>query len=171
MKILSVFILLIILFTAGAYSQYKWTDAQYHYQTGSVPPPYFFEYDVFINAGGQGTLVYHSSYSTDSTSKMDNYTFTVNASDISSLNNAIKKSKVLTATFKEMENHPIGGSMQNAIILLYQDPALDHMPQRITTPYFPASSKQRKALEILYGKIKSLVPQTIWDEIESKKNK
>lgn len=171
MKIISILILFIVLYNANAQSHYDWTDAQYHYQTGSVPPPYYYEYDVFINAGGQGNLTYHSSYAFDSTKKDVNYTFDVSESNIASLNKEIKKSKVLTSTFKEMDKHPIGGSMQNAVIILYQDPVVDHLPARVTTPYFPDSDKQKKALEKLYAKIKSLVPQKIWDDIESKKSK
>ncbi len=173
MKIIIVLIFTIILFSGNtrAQAQYEWTDAQYHYQTGSIPPPYYYEYDIFINTSGTGTLVFHPSYVTDSSKSYENYTFTVSESGIKSLNKEIKKSKVLTSTFEELEKHPIGGSLQNAIILLYQDPATDHQPKRVTTPTFPASSKQKIALDKLYAKIKSFVPQKIWDDMESKKSK
>ena len=171
MKILSILILIMISGSAVAQAKYEWTDVQYHYQTGSVPPPYYFEYDLYINSTGKSTLAYHSSYSSDSAKKDENYSFDISESDVKSLNNEIKKSKVLSSTFKEMDKHPIGGSLQNVTVVLYQDPVIDHQPPRISTPYFPASSKQKKALDKLYEKIKSLVPQNIWDDIESKKSK
>ncbi len=159
---------LVLFLTATSDAQYNWTDIQYHFQTGSVPPPYYHEYDIYISAAGTGSLAYHTGYGNDSTSKNFTYDLTLSPEDIASLDEAIQKSKVLTATFEEMEKHPIGGSMNNVFVTLPQDPRLDHKPPRIEIPYFPKSKKQKAALEKLYEAVRSLVPQSIWDDIDSK---
>jgi hypothetical protein len=172
MKNIFLFIISIMFFLgASANAQYKWTDVQYHYQTGSVAPQYYYEYDIYIGYTGVGSVAFRTGYGSDTSSKVYTYNFQMTDKEVESLNKAIKKSKVLTSTFEELEKHPIGGSMQKVFITLPQDPRFDRKPTRIETPYFPASEKQKKALEKLYDKIKSYVPQSIWDEIESKKNK
>ncbi len=164
-------IILFLSLSINANAQYKWTDIQYHFQTGSVAPPYYYEYDIYINVSGTGSLAYHTGYGNDSTRKDYMYDLVLTGSNIKSLNKEIKRSKILTDTFEEMEQHPIGGSTQNVFVVLPQDPRLDRKPPRIQTPNFPASDTQKQALEKLYNKIKSFVPQSVWDDIESKKNK
>jgi hypothetical protein len=164
-------IVLFLLLSIDANAQYKWTDIQYHFQTGSVPPPYYYEYDIYLNVTGTGSLAYHTGYGNDSTRKDYYYDLKLTSGNIKTLNKEIKRSKVLTDTFEEMEQHPIGGSVQNVFVVPPQDPRLDRKPPRIQTPYFPASDTQKKALERLYTKIKAFVPPSVWDDIESKKNK
>lgn len=154
-----------------AEAQYEWTDIQYHFQTGSVPPPYYYEYDIYISATGTGSLAYHGGYESDTSKKDYTYDFNVLPDDLKSLDQRIQTSKVLTDAFEELEKHPIGGSINRVFITMPQDPRIDHRPPRIETPYFPKSKKQKAALEKLYAKIKSLVPQSVWDDIESRKNK
>ena len=163
--------LMILLLSVKANTQYEWTGLQYHYQTGSVPPPYYFEYDIYISPTGSGSIAYHGGYETDTTRKDYNSDFNISSDDLAALDEQIQNSGVLTDNFEELVKHPIGGSMNKVYITMPQDPRLDHKPPRIETPYFPKSKKQKAALGKLYEKIRSLVPQTIWDEIEKLKNK
>lgn len=170
MKILLPSLIILLLFSISISAQYKWTDIQYHYQTGSVAPPYYYSYELYINSSGKGTIVYQSSYSADSNKKNITQEFELSSGEVTSLNKAILKSKVLTSEISEVppEKRPIGGPLQNVILTKPMDPALDRKPDVIVTPYFPASTKQKKALSTLYAKLKTYVPQAIWDEINSK---
>ncbi|MGA2668027.1 MAG: hypothetical protein ABSF32_03815 [Ignavibacteria bacterium] len=160
-------LLFVFFITSSAYCQYAWTDLIYHYQTGSIPPPHYFEYNLNINSGGTATLVYFPGYFQD-TSWV--YNFTIKEDDIKSLNDSIISSKALSEPIKEMpeHKHPIGGSMQNVTFILPQDPGLDQKPPTLVIPFFP-QPQYKDALDNLYSSIKSLVPQSIWDEISAKK--
>jgi hypothetical protein len=151
------------------FSQYTWTDVNYHFQTGTVPPPYYYSYELFINSGGSCSISYRPTYSTDSTWV---YKFDLITDQLNTLNGAITNSGVLTDSITGLpENkHPIGGSLKNVVITLYQDPVLDRLPPVIRTPYFPIVDFKQK-LEDLYESIVSLVPQSIWDGIKERKEK
>jgi hypothetical protein len=162
-------IILTILFAncVTLYSQTEWTELTYHYQTGSVPPPYFYSYNINLNVSGKGQLVYFSSYSMDSSWVYD---LNINDSVMNVLNEALKKSNIFTDSIIALsENrHPIGGSMQNVKIVLKQDSNLDQMPKTIVVPYF-SEKEFKEGLEKLYKTIKEIVPQNLWDDIQSRK--
>lgn len=172
MKIILVLAALLLLSAAGfAQSQYNWSELQYHYQTGSVPPPYYFEYDIYLNYLGNGQLVYRGGYSSDQNRKDSTYDFTAGEPDIKALNDLISQSGVLTKEIEQAVKHPIGGALNNMYITLTQDPKFDRKPIRIEIPTFPKSDSDKKTLHEIYEKIRSLVPQSVWDDLESKKTK
>lgn len=161
-------ILILLVFPAVLFSQSEWNELFYHYQTGTVPPKYYFSYDITVASSGVLTLAYHPGYQTDSTWR---YQFSVSEENIADLNNAIKESGVLTETVPELpENHrPIGGPLQHIMITLQQNPNIDQLPGRITTPEFPEEAYKEK-LNMLYMQIRKLIPAGTWDEIEAKKD-
>ncbi len=152
---------------AGASAQNKWEDLIYHYQTGSVPPPYYFSYDLTISSSGAGTLVYTPDYGEQST-WVYNITFT--ESDMSKLDEAITASNILNEEIPGVPDSlkPIGGALQNISIQLQQDPSLDQVPPRIVTPFFPPGQFKDK-LDEIYTIIQKMVPDNIWNEINSRK--
>ncbi len=165
-KILS-FLLVLWVLPQGIYSQFTWSELTYHYQTGTVPPPYYYSYDLHINSSGDAQLIYAPSYSNDS-----NWVFNLKLTQdqISKLDEEINSSEVMTAEVKALpENkHPIGGPLRNIKIILTMDSGLDHLPGSITTPYFP-EKKYKEKLDNLYKVVSSLVPQETWDEIKARK--
>jgi hypothetical protein len=160
------YILIVLFFvTSSACSQNEWTELTYHYQTGTVPPPYYYSYDAYLTNSGTLTLVYHHGYN-DTTWT---YTIEVNADSLKALKEAIVSSGILTEKVEEISemHRPIGGSLQNIRIVLPQDPNLDQMPPTITTPYFPANKKEE--LTNIYDKMKNLIPEATWNEIKVRK--
>jgi hypothetical protein len=162
-------LLLLAISPACLFSQLAWTDVNYHFQTGTVPPPYYYSYELFINSGGSCSISYRPSYSTDSVWV---YKFDLITDQLNTLDAAITNSGVLTDSITSLpENkHPIGGSLKNVVITLYQDPVLDRLAPVIRTPHFPTADFKQK-LEDLYESIVSSVPQSIWDEIKERKEK
>jgi hypothetical protein len=165
-KIMSKIIFITVLFSSAlTFSQ--WDEIVYHYQTGSVPPPYFFSYDLTINSAGTGTLVYSPNYGNDTT-WVYNISFT--ESDLKKLNEVITRSNILNETIPALPDSlkPIGGSLQNVSIQTPQDPSLDQAPPRIVTPYFPEES-YKEALTGIYSVIQKMVPDNVWNEINERK--
>ncbi|RPI18224.1 MAG: hypothetical protein EHM58_06255 [Ignavibacteriae bacterium] len=166
-KLVVLLTVILIPVMACSQSQQDWTELMYHYQTGSVPPQYYFSYDMTVAQSGILTLVYHPGYQTDSSWT---YQLNVPADDIAHLNNAIKASGILNGTIPEapQEHRPVGGPIQHVMLMLPQDPNLDQMPPRITTPDFPDDAYREK-LAVLYEQIQKLVPASTWNEIETRR--
>lgn len=156
------------IFCGNAKSDLKWTDIIYHFQTGTIPPPHYYRYDLTINSAGFGTLVYYPDYS-----EMDSWVFALKFSeeDINNLDKLITDSNFLNETIPSLPDSllPIGGPLKNLTIVMAQDPNLDQVPQRIKIPYFPAEGYKEK-IDALYGEIVKLVPQSTWDEIQTRKD-
>lgn len=159
--------LMLTVFFSSALSQTGWEEIIYHYQTGTVPPPYFYSYDLTINISGTGTLVYSPSYGNDTTWA---YNLNFSESDMKKLNEVIDRSNVLNETIPELPDSqkPIGGSLQNISIQLPQDPSLDQTPPKIVTPYFPEDSYKER-LTGIYSVIQTMIPENVWSEIENRK--
>lgn len=158
-------IAIFLLFTSLCHSQYVWTGIMYHYQTGSIPPPHYYSYDLTINNEGGGYLVYSPGYSGDTSW---NYNMKIDEASINKLNDEIQKSKVLIGTIQSLPRNKqtIGGSLRNLTIILSDtNPNTDHPPITIVTPYFP-TQEYKEALDSLYDTIRNLVPQSVWDEID-----
>lgn len=154
-------------FNSSVCTQTQWDEVIYHYQEGTVPPPYFYSYDITINATGTGTLVYSPNYGNDTTWV---YNLTISESDMNKLNEAITSSNILNEKIPELPNDkiPVGGPLQNISLQLQQDPNLDQTPPKIVTPYFPEESYTETLMGI-YSVIKKMVPENVWNDINGRK--
>jgi hypothetical protein len=159
----------LIIFSGITLSDTKWSEIVYHYQTGTIPPPNFYKYDLTINSAGFGTMVYYPDYS-----EMDTWVFAVQipAGEIEKLDKLISEPEIISGSVPSLPDSlkPIGGPLQNLTIILQQDPNLDQVPPRVTLPYFPAKEYEMK-LNKIYGEIIKMVPQTTWDNIKARKDK
>lgn len=168
MNKLTAVIAMFLLSTSFCYTQYVWTGIIYHYQTGSIPPPHYYSYDLTINNDGVGLLVYSPGYGGDTSW---NYNMTIDEASINKLNDEIQKSKVLIGSIQSLpkDKQPIGGPILYVTIILNDtNPNADHPPTNIVTPYFP-TQEYKEALDSLYNTIIKLVPQSVWDEIDRDK--
>ncbi len=149
-------------------SDSSWTSIQYSYSSGPLPPPYHFNYDITVNSDCTAALSYRLGYED---SQPLNYTFTVPKEKLKLLNEKIAASQIASGKIEAVpENkHPVGGSLENAkLVVTKSNPDLDQPPKAFESPYFP-EEKYKKNLDDLYAFIKSLVPQSTWDDINAKK--
>ena len=152
--------------------QCEWSALDYSFRSGTMPPPYFYSYNILINSDDtSGFLKYAFDYSQEDNPPLE-YKLTFSEEQMGKLNEAIKESKVLC---EEIESVPdslqlIGGSVQNVkIIIVNPNPNLDQPPRIIETPYFP-TEEYKEGLDNLYETINKLVPENIWEEIKTKKD-
>jgi hypothetical protein len=160
-------LLVIMVIPRIAFSQTEWSELYYHYQTGSVPPAFYYSYDITVGSGGTVTLVYRPGYQPDSSWT---YTFTYPIDTLARLNKAINESGILTETILEepAEKRPIGGPIQNITILLSQSGDLDQMPKKINITSFPDEIYKKK-LNAVYEQVTNLIPKETWDAISARR--
>jgi hypothetical protein len=137
-----------------------------------MPPPYFYSYSILINSDdASGFLKYAFDYSQEDNPPLE-YKLTFSEEQMGILNEAIRGSKVLCEEIESVPDslQPIGGSVENIkITIVDPNPDLDQPPRIIKTPYFPIE-KYKEGLENLYETINKLVPESIWEEIKTKKD-
>lgn len=147
----------------------EWSAIQYFYNSGPLPPPYHYSYEITVNNNGESALNYRLGY--DEQRAPINYTFNITKENLKRLSEKIRTSQIATGKIEAVpENqHPIGGSLERIrLIITKADPDLDQPPKAIESPYFP-TEKYKKNLEELYSFINKLVPDSIWSDIKAKK--
>ncbi|MFA5011514.1 MAG: hypothetical protein WC644_06120 [Ignavibacteria bacterium] len=147
-----------------------WSALQYFYNSGPLPPPYHYSYEITINNNGESSLNYRLGY--DEQKPPINYSFNVSKQDLKLLSEKITTSQLATGKIKAVpENqHPVGGSLERVkLIITKENPELDQPPVAFESPYFPIEM-YKKNLDELYSFIKKLVPDSIWADAEAKKS-
>lgn len=148
----------------------EWSAIQYFYNSGPLPPPYHYNYEVTINNDGASSLNYRLGY--DEQNPYLNYSFILSKENMKVLSDKISLSQLSTGKIEsEPENHhPVGGSLEKArLIITKANPDLDQPPKAFESPYFP-TEKYKKNLEELYSLINKLVPDSIWSDVKAKKS-
>lgn len=148
----------------------EWSAIQYFYDSGPLPPPYHYNYEVTINNDGASSLSYRFGY--DEQNSPISHSFIVSKENLKILSEKISVSQLSTGKVESVpENqHPIGGSLERVrLIITKANPDLDQPPKAIDSPYFP-TKKYKKNLEELYSMVNKLVPDSIWSDVKTKKS-
>jgi hypothetical protein len=130
----------------------------YHWVAGSMPPPYHSEYDILLQDNLQGAVTYLPDYPSENT-PVWNYPFEITEDDYNTLSEMIISLNIIHAEWEEPEDHTIGGSLE--WLELSQGENRIRIPARLTN-----ADEERAAP--LYQAIRTLVPKSIWDELNRK---
>lgn len=147
-------------------SKIQWSETIFHYQTGSVPPPYYYSYDITINTAGGLTLIYKPGYS--DTLKTLQYEQHLTSDDIKRLNESIINTGILDGEIEPAVKTPIGGPLQNVRVVVTES-GVDRV-KSFQSPNFPKDPDIKAKLEALYTMIKGFVNRSTWDELEKMRN-
>jgi hypothetical protein len=145
----------------------NWTYIDYKYNSGPLPPKYYFEYICRINNDGSALLMYKKGYS--DTIQQKTCDFQVSKDTIAILNKFITDSKILSEEIQSMpENeHPIGGHIRYvSVIIVDTNSNIDRPPRVISSPAFPVE-KYKTGLDDLYDFMASLIPAEVWNKVKS----
>lgn len=126
----------------------------YYWSEGSLPPPYHNEYDIQILADGQGTIVYRPDYEGSGPEWTES--FTVSEEARQAIYDMMSDAEVLTKSWAEDDDPPVGGSYS------WMDVTADG--ETIEVPSFPQDAT---GLEAIYDAIEDLVPDEIWESLNS----
>lgn len=129
---------------------------EYFWAEGSVPPPYHNEYEITIDEGGAGSIVYRADY--EPTDQEWTESFTVSEAARQELYAAMVEADLFTRSLAEDDDPPIGGSATELNVTA--DGELTEVPA------FPQDSS---GLEELYESIEALVPEALWTTFEAQR--
>ncbi len=146
----------------------NWEVLTYEYESGPITPKYQYSYKIIVNSNRNCEYIYTFPMER---SKTLEYKFQITKEQMTGLNDAIKKSKILEIQIPKLPEGktPIGGDLEQVkIVVPNPDPYLDQPPKVYESPYFP-EEKYKEDLENLYNVIKKLVPENFRKEAEEKR--
>lgn len=131
----------------------------YEWRAGSMPPPYHYEYTVIVGPGTEGKVVYSPNYPSDNV-PIWTETFPVTGEQLDNLYDLVLAKKIFTTNWQQMQNFPVGGSVEWADI--------SAGGKQVSIPSFPQSPTD-VAAGYIYGAARRLVPQATWDKLEAQR--
>jgi len=132
---------------------------RYEFVSGSVPPPYHYEYVVNIDAKGNGTIIYKPDYAFGNIPNW-NEQFIVSADKLELFWKLLEKNKYFKKNWKVPERNPVGGS------LVYMEVTANGKKVEIS----PFTTEKELAEEFRKSAIE-LVPQNVMDSLAAKRDK
>jgi|WetSurMetagenome_2_1015567.scaffolds.fasta_scaffold103319_2 hypothetical protein len=170
----TIFLQLFILFflSGGLQAQSVWSKLEYNFNVGSLPPPYHYSYTITINSDGNGKLVYIGGY--ESTEKnTSKHLFDLTKKKLKILKNIVRESDVLNLDINTRPNEeiPDGGHSESLNIFGFSKENDGNEPVLLKSiPSYP-ELKYETMLDKLYKVIQNTVPEDIWKEVNSKRDK
>lgn len=130
-------------------------QAQYHWSTGSLPPPYNYNYTITIGPEASGTIVFKADYR-DGNPINRTETFPLGESDLDGLYARLYQIGAFSKTWQQVKDIPDGGSVSELTMTAYGGV--------YSIPAYIDGDDQASDMHSVYGKIEALVPQEVWDE-------
>lgn len=131
---------------------------RYEYSNGSLPPPYHFEYTLFIRVQkSTGEIRFFPDYAGKDTPCWEK-TFPIQADKLQTLLDLIRQKQVLCKTWIRPEQLIVGGSQQWLVINTNQGDF------NVPTQLNPEDAER---MEEIYQSIKPLVPDEIWQKVKT----
>jgi hypothetical protein len=149
----------IMLFTLGLLMQAWPSDfvVKYNYVSGSVPPPYHYEYSVTIDAKCNGTISYKPDFVFDT---LLTETFHLSKKNMRKFWSLLKKNDFFYAEWIQQQKLPVGGSTEYLEIIANN--------KTFKIPAFPVEKeKAEKILEVA----RNLFPKSVMDTLSAKREK
>ena len=169
MKINSLGVLLILLtsiFTACAAEPVQRPEdfsLTFGWNTGALPPQYFYSYTISVEPDGTGKLTYQPGYQLDNTENFWQTEFNLTNKQMDDLYQYLLDNDLLRSSWKEGEI--LLGSSGTSISITANGKEF----------LVPSISKLQQADRLLVNAamdyIHSLVPQDIWDEMDARQQK
>ena len=126
---------------------------QYWWREGSVPPPYHYEYSVYLGPGSKGKIDFYPDYPIDKP-PIWTETFSVADKALDKLYNLIIKKELFNKRWTEIEDPPVGGSLEWLKVVAHEYHIM-----------VPSAINESQVVNDIYSMIRSLVPRWIWSKL------
>jgi len=131
-------------------------QVEYYWETGSLPPPYFYFYEVTIGPGPEGEIRFQADYS-EQDPPIWIEPIAVSENDLDRLYGMLVNMGMFAKEWLQAEDIPDGGSASKLSVRAYG--------QNFTIPSYVAGEQLSKDARTLYKHIENLVPQETWDKL------
>jgi len=130
----------------------------YYWNTGALPPEYYYQYEIEIDPNGKGVLTYQKGYEEDE-GQNEVFTFQVEKEQWDDFYSWLRMNKILRSNWKESEDVLVGSSATSVKI--------QAGGEKFVIPSVSVlSSNDRADYYELEEQIKQLIPAEIWEQIE-----
>jgi hypothetical protein len=126
----------------------------YHWQEGSIPPPYHYEYDIRLGPGVAGEIVFTPDYPGRDTPVWTE-PLTISEEQFAKLY-ALMADDVLAREWRKMKQPPVGGSLEWLEVTAGG--------KQVTVPSFP-QKRDAAPLRAIYDTLRAIVPSELWDSL------
>ena len=126
---------------------------QYWWMEGSVPPPYHYEYSIYLGPGSKGKIVFYPDYPMEKPPVWTE-TFSVDDRTLDELYALIVEKQLFTIKWTEIEDPAVGGSLEWLEVVAHEDQIM-----------VPSAINESQVVNDVYSMIKSLVPRRIWSKL------
>lgn len=131
---------------------------EYYWETGSLPPPYFYSYKISIGPGNHGEINFQADYS-DEDPPVWIENIEVSDAELGQLYQMLHEMGMFEKEWQQAADTPDGGSVSKL--------SGDAYGYEFAIPSFVAGKQQEKDARALYEYIETLVPQETWEKLLS----
>jgi guanosine-3',5'-bis(diphosphate) 3'-pyrophosphohydrolase len=128
---------------------------EYAWREGTVPPPYHYEYRITLEASGNGEVLFRPDYPSEQPPEWRE-SFTVSFEELQGLYRRIVEEGILGRQWEPIpdEEARIGGELESMEIV-----------ENARAHQIPSSIVDASRVEPVYQRIRSMVPETIWQSL------
>ena len=131
---------------------------KYYWETGALPPPYFYSYTIAIGPGVQGEIEFVADYE-DEDPPVWVEQITISDQELDHLYQKLFEMALFEGGWQQAEDIPDGGSANKLSVTAYG--------QEFLIPSYVAGEERAKDAKALYELIEGLVSQEIWEELNT----
>lgn len=131
-------------------------QVEYYWETGSLPPPYFYLYRIRIGPEAIGEIEFQADYS-DEDPPIWIEPLNISEADLDLLYEMLNDMGMFVQEWIQATDTPDGGSASKLSSFAHG--------QEFSIPSFVAGEQQSSDARELYEYIESLVPQETWDKL------
>lgn len=131
----------------------------YHWQEGSVPPPYHYEYEIRVGPGPLGQVVFYPDYPGQGTPKWQE-DFALSAADLDRLYGLMDRQHIFQQQWQSPLRQTVGGSLE------FMDISVSSNHSRVPSQLV---EKDAALVREIYDALRSLVPQALWEDLHARR--
>lgn len=125
----------------------------YHYNVGSLPPEYYYEYTIYIDHSG-GMVTYQHGYGDgDEGFEMWSETFPLAPEQVEALYDTMVEQGVWSRRWQQEEQMPTGGDVEWLEVTA--------QGESVEVPTYVAGADNQRAIREVYSAINTLLPDAI----------
>lgn len=133
----------------------------YHWQEGSVPPPYHYEYEVRVGPGSEGEVIFYPDYPGKDT-PVWHETFAVGDDAWDKFYTLLMGKRFFAREWRKASRPLVGGSL--ASLDVFAQATRYGVPSQLEPADAAVASE-------IYDAIRALVPPSVWDSLMTRRQK